>query len=213
MKIKAKNISIDAQSSEQERKRVFIDVKTGKKDRIEIIKWAAGNNYNTLVFSLREKINPKSAILKLAKRYEFFIEAGGNDLSLLMPRQLFMFNRDLFRMEQGKRKKHFHFCPTNPKTISLIAEQARHLFARCMPAVTVPRIFNLLPDKGQENTWCACPACRAFSPAEQYLIAVNTAADALAKLDPSALLSFYDYGGEPETEGIPPRKNMIRLSM
>ena len=195
---------------------MFIDAKTSTKDRVEIVKWAANNNYDALVFPLGEKLSVKSVYIKLAKRYELVIEAGGHDLSLLLPRRLFLFNRDLFRMVQGKRKKLCHFCPTNPKSTEIIKEQAQHLFARFMPIVTAPRIFHLLPDKGHETTWCACPACRAFSPAEQYIIAVNSAADALAQLDDEARLSFLDFDTEPEapqlqSTGIAPRKNMFRI--
>ena len=197
----------------QTRVRFFIKPNTGRKERIEIIKWAAQNNYNTVVFSLSEKLSAKSECIKTAKHYGFFIEAGGRDLSLLMPRRLFMFHRSLFRMEQGKRKKSHHFCPTNPKTTSVISKRAGKLFARFMQILSVPRIFHLLPDEGEENSWCACPACRAFSPFEQNIIAVNCAADALLKLDPDASLSFLNTGTQPETEGVPPRQNMFQLNM
>jgi hypothetical protein len=197
----------------QERKRLFVQSKTGKRDRVEIVKWAANNNYDALVFSLDEKINLKSTYIKLAKRYELLIEAGGHDLSLLLPRRMFTFHRELFRMEHGKRKKYPHFCTTNPQTISIIAETARIFFTRSMPLVTAPRVFHLLPDKGLENVWCACPACRAFSPAEQNIIVVNTAADVLAELDPQAKLSFFSFDIEPEVEaaGVIPRGNMFKL--
>jgi hypothetical protein len=195
-----------------ERKRLFMDKKAGRKDRIETIKWAATNGYDTLVFPLAECYKGLNReFIKLIKRYELNIEAGGRGLSLLLPRNLFMFHRDLFRMEQGKRKKKFHFCPTNPKTTAIITENAQKLFARSLQVVTQRRIFHLWPDEGHENTWCACPACRAFSPAEQYVIAVNCAADALAKLDPNARLSFLDLGDEPDKAGIAPRKNMFKV--
>jgi len=196
-----------------ERKRLFVDAKSGKKDRIETIKWAAQNNYDTLVFPLAEcSSGLNREYVKLIKKYELTIEAGGRELSLLLPRNLFMFQSDLFRMEQGKRQRKYHFCPTNPKTTAVIAENAQTLFANSMQTVTPKRIFHLLPDEGHENTWCACPACRAFSPAEQNIIAVNSAADALAKLDPDARISFLDLNNEPEKAGITPRKNMFRLT-
>ena len=199
----------------QERKRLFIGKKIDARERIEIIKWAANNEYDSLVFSLGERLSAKNEYIKLAKRCSLLIEAGGHDLSLLLPERLFLFHRDLFRMEQGDRKKQYHFCPTNPRTIEIIKERARYLFARSMPVVTVPRIFHLLPDKGHETIWCACPACRAFSPAEQNIIAVNAAADTLAKLDPEARLSFLDFNTEPEVEaaGVTPRENMFKLSL
>jgi hypothetical protein len=193
------------------RKRLFIDKKKSSKQKEELIKWAALNEYNTLVFSLAENINPKHNFFKLARRYNLTIETGGNDLSLLLPRRLFMFHRDLFRMEQGRRKKDHHFCPTNHKTTAIIKENAQILFSRFLQVVTPPRIFHLYPDKGNESTWCACPACRAFSPAEQYIIAVNTAADILVELDPKARLAYVDAGSEQGKEsGIKPRKNLIK---
>ncbi|MDR0323875.1 MAG: hypothetical protein LBI12_05455 [Treponema sp.] len=193
------------------RKRIFIDRKTGTKEKIDIIKRAAENKYDAVVFSLFEKFNANNICIKLAKHYGLNIEAGGHELSLLLPKRLFFFHRDLFRMEQGKRKNGHHFCPTNPKTIFIIKEKAKVLFSRSMQTVTTPRIFHLLADEGHESIWCACPACRAFSPAEQNIIAVNSAADVLAGLDPDARLSFFDYNVEPEEEGVEPRKNMFLL--
>jgi len=197
----------------KERKRLFIDKKTGAKERLNIVKLAVENGCDTLVFSLGDSLfksgNRNLKYIKLAKQQSLFIEAGGCDFSLLLPRRLFMFHRDLFRMEEGRRKADHHFCPTNPKTTALIAERARVLFVRAMREMTVPRIFNLLPDKGNENSWCACPACRAFSPSEQNIIAVNTAADVLLKLDPDALIVYHDYGTGLEAEGIIARKNTL----
>jgi hypothetical protein len=196
---------------EQSRKRLFIDRKTNAWQMVETIKWAANNGYDAIVFSLDEKLSVNSRYIKLAKRYELIIEAGGRDFPLLLPRRLFFFHRDLFRMEHGKRKASHHFCPTNPETTAIIAERAGYLFARSMKIMTVPRVFHLLPDEKHENNWCACPACRAFTPAEQNLIAVSAAADVLARLDPDARLSFFDYGEGQEAEGIAPRGNMFRL--
>ena len=184
---------------EQIRKRLFIGKKTGSKEREKLIILAAANECNTLVFSLDDRFfkSRKSGISKLIKHYDLNIEAGGHDLSLLLPRRLFFFHRDLFRMMQGKRKIDRHFCPTNPKTISIISERAKILIARTVQKTTALRIFHLLPDSGYENTWCACPACRAFRPAEQYLIAVNTTADILAKIDPDARLFYTDFDTAP----------------
>jgi hypothetical protein len=198
----------------QTRKRLFIDKKTGAKERLKIIKSAVENNYDTLVFSLDDSFfkskNRKLKYIKLMKHHSFFVEAGGRDFSLLLPRRMFLFHREMFRMEKGKRKADHHFCPTNPKTTAVITERAGVLFARAMREVTVPRIFHLLPDEGHEATWCACPACRAFNFAEQNIIAVNTAADALARLDPDALILYHDFSIEGETKGIAPRKNISR---
>jgi hypothetical protein len=205
-------------SSAQDRRRLFIDEKTGAKEREKLVKWAARNKYDALVFSLREKsfwarAKPqRGSRIYGADRYALALEAGGCDLSLLLPRRLFLFHRNLFRMELGSRTANFHFCTTNPDTISRIKKNAGKLFSRALPGMTVPRVFHFLPDQGHENTWCACPACRAFSPAEQYIIAVNSAADALESIDLRALVSFFDFGiaaGETVTSGITARKNMF----
>ena len=206
-------------SSVRDRRRLFIGEKTGAKEREKLVKWAARNKYDALVFSLREKFlwNRAKRVARIygAERYALALEAGGSDLSLLLPRRLFLLHRDLFRMESGKRKTERHFCPTNPETISRIREQAGKLFHRALPGMTAQKVFHLLPDQGHENTWCACPACRAFNSAEQNIIAVNSAADTLADLDPQALLSFYDFGiapHEPGASGIAPRKNTFQLT-
>ena len=197
----------------QEGKRLFIGKKTGAKERLNIVKFAVEKGCDALVFSLDDSLFKRGSrnlkYLKLAKQHSLFIEAGGRDFSLLLPRRLFLFNRDLFRMEEGRRKADHHFCPTNPKTTAIVKERARVLFARALREMTVPRVFHLLPDKENENSWCACPACRAFTPAEQNIIAVNTAADALSELDPDALIVYHDYGTEMEAEGIAARKNTL----
>ncbi|MCL2806091.1 MAG: hypothetical protein FWD26_09145 [Treponema sp.] len=198
----------------QARKRLFIDAKTSAKEREKTIYLAVENGCNTLVFSLNDKFfrSKNSRYIKLIKHHALNIEAGGRDLPLLLPKRLFFVNSGLFRMEHGRRRMDHHFCPTNPKTTSLIHENAHKLFAHVIEKVTTPRIFHLLPDEGHENTWCACPACRAFSPAEQYLIAVNCAADALAKYDNEAVMHYVDFDTEPDAEGISPRKNMAPSS-
>ena len=208
-KIMNENIHLTDQMSG--RKRLFINKKTGAGEREKIIKLAVENECNTLVFSLNDTFfkSGKEKYTKLINDYSLNVEAGGRDLPLLLPRRLFFKQRDLFRMEQGMRKLSHHFCPTNPKTTAVISENAHTLLSSVLKKVTVPRIFHVLPDEGHEKTWCACPACRAFRPAEQYLIAVNTAADILLKLDPDAKIAYIDFDTEPEADGIKPRKNMF----
>ena len=206
-----------SKSLPQERKRFFIWKKLKKKEKEELVKWAARNKYDALVFSLKEKsfwAGAGNGGLYGAKKFAFIIEAGGSDLSMLLPRRLFLLNRGLFRMELGKRKLKHHFCSTNPQTIMYIIRGARKFFCRTIPGVTAPRVFHLLPDRGYENIWCTCPACRAFNPAEQNIMAVNSVAAQLASIDSLAFLSFLDFGaakGEPGSSEIAPEKNMFTL--
>ena len=193
-------------ASVEDRRRLVVDEKTKAKERELLIPWAARNKYDALVFSLNEKSFWNKArrgrgICKKIERYALILEAGGRDLSLLLPRRLFPFHQNMFRMDSGRRVRQHHFCSTNPKTITRIMEQAAKLFSRAMPGMAGPagdspqsptRVFHLWPDQGHERSWCACPACRAFSPAEQNCISINAAADVLESLDPQARLSYLE---------------------
>ena len=203
----------------RERRRFFIREKVKEKDLGKLIKWAAHNKYDALVFSLGRKsfwdtigIGNNSANIE---KYNIIIEAGGSDLSLLLPRHLFLFHKDLFRMESGKRTSNSYFCPTNPKTGAHVADQAAKLFSRAAPGMTEPNVFHLLPDKEYEKRWCSCPACRAFAPFEQYMIACNTAADALADINSKAILMYscFSDSQNQESGGIVPRKNMLPVAI
>jgi len=200
---------------EESRKRLFISRKTNNRERERLIKLALENGCNTLIFSLNDKFfkTRKAKYIKLISDYELNVEAGGRDFPLLMPKKLFFSNRELFRMEHGKRKKSPHFCATNPMTTAVISGRAKFFLEYTVKKVTVPRVFHLLPDEKYENTWCACPACRAFRPAEQYIIAANTFADEIFKIDPDARLAFNDYDPEPAAARVMPRKNMFNLSV
>jgi len=179
---------------EETRKRLFISRRTNDREREKLIKLALENGCNTLVFALNDRFFKRKSFRysKLISGYDLNVEAGGRDFPLLLPRRLFFGNRGLFRMEQGKRRIKHHFCPTNPHTTAIVSGNAKILFANALDKVTLPRVFHLLPDEGHDNTWCACPACRAFTPAEQYLFAIKTAADALHLLDPEASIINFD---------------------
>ena len=108
-------------------------------------------------------------------------------------------------MEEGRRAKVYHFCPTNPASIRLIAREGLKLFR----AAGEIKVFHLWPDKGAESVWCSCPSCRAFTPPEQNRIGVNAAADALATLNPHASVTFFEKPGEGGN--IPLRKNLFGM--
>jgi hypothetical protein len=147
---------------------------------------------DALVFSLRDRrfrrATKSSRLLEnLEKNWGLIVERGGSDLSFLVPRRYFLLKRDLFRMEGGKRKGDHHFCPTSPDTIKLLQSRAAALLDQ--PGFRHGGIYHLWPDRGAEHLWCACPACRAFSPREQIRLAVNTVAVVIAEKDPQAFVS------------------------
>jgi len=172
--------------------------------------WTARKRYDAIIFPLtafssgsaRRKLKQ---LIQTAGAYGISLEAGGRDLSSLVPRKYFLLHRDFFRMVEGRRKKNHHFCPTNPGTIRIINKEGAKLFR----AAEGIKVFHLWPDKGAENVWCSCPTCRAFAPPEQNRIAVNAAADVLTQLNPDALITYIEEAG---TGGnIPLRKNLSRL--
>ena len=171
--------------------------------------WAARQRYDAIVFPLavfasKGNWQKLKQLRQFAGEYDIAIEAGGRDLSSLLPRKHFLFHREYFRMEAGKRKKAHHFCSTNPGAIRLIGKEAEKLFR----AAEGVKVFHLWPDRDAETVWCNCPACRAFSPAEQNRISVNIASYVLAAINPDAAITFFE---EPSEEiNVPLRKNIFR---
>ena len=169
--------------------------------------WAARQRYDAVVVPLTAFASG-TARLKLkqfrqfALEYGISLEAGGRDLSSLLPRKLFFFHKDFFRMEEGKRKNDCHFCPTNTGAIARIGIEAEKLF-RAAEGINT---FHLWPCK---EAWCSCPSCRAFTAAEQNRIAVNIAADILAAVNPAAVITYFEKSGEEAN--IPLRKNLVRM--
>jgi hypothetical protein len=209
--LRGKGGYVASDPSRLERKRLLVPAAMRLKKIEALIPWAARNRIDTLIFSLGDRTfrSRGADIRKAAESYAIIIERGGWDLSLLLPRRLFLFHRELFRMVSGKRVKDNHFCPTNPETIRIITAEVEKRFR----ATRNTRVFHLWPERGREDAWCSCPSCRAFTPAEQYRIALNTVADALAAAGSSARLSYYDAAGEAEeaVSGVVPRPSLFKL--
>ena len=195
------------------------EVKTFLKKSEAFVEWAARRRYDAIVFPLAAFASVSAAhklkqLKQFAGEYGIALEAGGRELSSLVPRRYFLLHRDFFRMDDGKRKKDHHFCPTNPDVTRLIAKEGVRLFRAAVDAA----VIHLWPDKEAETAWCSCPTCRAFSSVEQNRIAINTAADALAALHRGTnhgaeLTSFISYYEKPGEGGkIPPRKNTFSLN-
>ncbi|MDR0628408.1 MAG: DUF4838 domain-containing protein [Treponema sp.] len=197
-----------------------------------LILWAVRNQIDTLVFSLymnhplkRKRPQEVAAhpwvqvghriigryhfgteVFDLAETYALAIERGGWDLSLLVPRGYFVFNRDIFRMDSGKRDRKNNFCPTSPDALKLIRRNAEKIF-RAHPENVV---YHLWPDRGYERAWCSCPTCRAFTLEEQGRIAVSTAADVLARINPKGMISFYERSSGRGDIAV--RSNLFKIS-
>jgi hypothetical protein len=204
-----------------QRRRLVITRETPLKNRGALVIWAARNGIDALALPLWERQSigrsagkirgNRESLMNLAKQYAMHVEAGGWDLAGLVPRRNFFFRREVFRMDEGKRIKQYNFCPTNPDTIGILKEEARRRFQYWIGAKT--EIFHLWPDRGAEHTWCSCPSCRAFSREEQNRIAVNTAADILAEINPEAAISYYENTESANPADVSPRPNMFILQL
>jgi hypothetical protein len=186
------------------------EVKAILKNSEIFVAWAARRRYDALIFPLATFASKGTAkklneLQNIAAEYGIAMEAGGRDLSSLLPRCSFFLHRDFFRMEGGRRKKDHHFCPTNPGTIVAVNKTAEKLFQAACEA----QVFHLWPDRGANTAWCSCPACRAFTAAEQNRIAVNAAADVLAAVKSDACITFFEKPGEGGN--IPVRENLFRI--
>ena len=200
------------------RRRLLIGRQEMPKNWKSLIYWAVRNQIDIVVLSL-QSIELKSkdffqqktiakqiqSALDLLKEYALDIEFGGWDLSILVPRNFFS-NKEILRIDAGKRDRKHNFCPTAPETIKLIKSNATKFF-KSHPEV---RIYHFWPDQGYEKAWCSCPTCRAFTIEEQNRIAVNAVADALEKVNPKGRISYYE--NPPRKESIALRSLLFRVN-
>ncbi|NLJ10879.1 MAG: DUF4838 domain-containing protein [Treponema sp.] len=180
-----------------EQKRLFIGEVEFERDSDRWIPWAKEHGFTTIIlypvdelFTLERMgdhvTGRRRKLIELAHQYQLKIEEGGFCLSRFLPRRLYMNNRELFRMVEGRRVADINFCPTNPDTLEIVAAQARRFFQRRSDQ----QVFHLWPDKGPHEGWCSCPTCRAFTPYEQSLIAINALAAILLDTGSTAHLSY-----------------------
>ncbi|MDR1787628.1 MAG: hypothetical protein LBR16_04175 [Treponema sp.] len=191
----------------------------------EVIDWAARTRMDAIVLPFRD-LAPgpgqtsrlRAILMRRAARRRLLIEEGGWELPYLLPRRLFLFHKDLFRMEDGRRRKDGCFCPTHPETLRRVRQEAGRCFQAAGGAIPDDAVFHVWPARSGSAVWCSCPTCRAFSPREQNRIACNAAADALLALNPKARLSYYEEPDgeeviyEHETMRIAPRENLFPIS-
>lgn len=142
---------------------------------------------------------------RMAGEYGLVVEADGPRAGSLLPKLLFPFRPDLFRMERGRRRTDLCFCPTNPKAAAAAARRAARYFRR-FPHADAYR-FAAAGSSGR--ALCSCPACRAFTPAEQAIMAANAVAAGLAEASPDARLVLEIDIAEDAGSVILPRANLL----
>jgi len=117
------------------------------------------------------------------------LEAVGHGLPALLPRDLFDMRPELFRMQDGQRRRDGNFCTSHPDTLRTLADNALAL-VRLHPTI---RVLQLWADDVTGGSWCECERCRDLSAYEQAMRAINAVADAVADQRPDVLVSFAAY--------------------
>jgi len=177
--------------------------------------WAGRNRLNTLFIhatqealalgavSERHWQSHKDRALALARERGMTIEHGGHGLAGLLPRALFRSLPRAFRYDGVRRTPDYNFCTASAEARRIVQRNAAAHFTAHPEA----DVFHLWADDIPGGGWCACPACRDFTPSEQALRATNMVAEALESVNPSAVLSFLAYHDTeaPPTRVIPKR--------
>ncbi len=119
------------------------------------------------------------------------LELGGHFLPRFLPRELFREHPDWFRFADGERRNDHNLCPSSRPALEYVQERVR-AYVRAMPEAEV---YNVWADDTAEDatTWCACEACRGYSPSDQNLIVMNALARAVRDVKPSARMVCIAY--------------------
>ncbi len=152
----------------------------------------------------RGKVNAEAR--RLAAEYGLLLEAPGPRPGTLLPRLLILIKPDFFRMEGGRRRLDRCFCPSNPAAIAAAARRAARYFRR-RPRADVYRFE--LPRLEEGQALCSCPACRAFSPREQAIMAANAVAAGLEIAAPGARLLVESWDDDDLEPAVRPRNNIL----
>ena len=133
------------------------------------------------------------------------LELGGHSLPKLLPPGAREADPELCRMVEGERRPDGNFCTSNPRTLDLLREEARHFALQLPPA----DLYHLWSYDAKVDPWCSCPDCAALSGDEQMWRAVAAAAEGVGTARPGARISGLLYheslgaaDGAPEGMGL-----------
>ncbi len=127
---------------------------------------------------------------------EYYLHVVG----YLLPRVLFAETPALFRMDaNGRRVDDYNGCPSNARTLDIIAEQAARLAARL--GQRSHRYHLWQDDDLGGDISCRCVACKALTPSKQNLILAQAILRGLRAYDSEAEISLLVYGEtDPDIE-------------
>ena len=123
------------------------------------------------------------------KKYGIKVEHELHAMKSLLPRNLYMQDSTMFRMdEKGRRVADFNCCPSSSRALDTIAAKALY-YARKLPS-TNHRYYYWLDDGAPV---CRCASCSQYTPSEQALIIENHIIKALRTWDRKAMLAHLAY--------------------
>ncbi len=159
-------------------------------------KLAAENDINTIgthihpeqVYQFIESEKGQD-FLNGCKEYGIHVEHQLHAMKELLPREFFAQDSTLFRVnENGLRTPDANCCPSNPKALEIIAENAAK-YAKLLPATNHRYYFWL--DDGAPT--CLCSACKELTASDQALIIENAMIESIRTVDPDAMLAHLAY--------------------
>jgi hypothetical protein len=120
-------------------------------------------------------------------------EYGGHVLQLLLPREKFSLQPELFPCgDDGRRNERGNLCVSNPGALKLVREGVLR-YVHDNPEVSLLHIWGADVRRG---AWCRCAGCASMPPQVQYMKVVNEVASALAhggnSTPAAAYLAYHD---------------------
>lgn len=123
------------------------------------------------------------------KKYNIDVEHQLHAIKDLLPRELFLTDSTMFRVdENGHRNNDFNCCVHSKRALDTICKNVIK-YVKLLPA-TNHRYYYWLDD-GKPT--CNCKKCAKYTPSEQALIIENAMLKAIRKVDPEAKLAHLAY--------------------
>ncbi|MBE6645231.1 MAG: DUF4838 domain-containing protein [Ruminococcaceae bacterium] len=130
------------------------------------------------------------ALIDYARGRGLEIEYELHAASFLVPRRLFAENPAIFRVNaRGERTPELNFCVTSAEAMQIFAQNAAAL-ADALYGSNDNFYFWL--DDCRDSA-CCCEKCRAYTPSEQQMLAVNAMARAVREKKPHARFAYLAY--------------------
>ncbi len=170
----------------------------------KFIEWMAWLGINRF-FYIRHARDTKARIDELVadlRQRGIEPEYGGHIVQLLLERERFEENQQLFPMDEaGERNPKGNLCVSNPQALEIVTANAL-AYLRDYPE---NRLLHVWGADVWRGAWCACPSCARLSPQLQYMRLINTIAEAVARHSDTLCVTYLAYHDtlEPDPQLAP----------